>query len=107
MAGADIGGDDSVQWTINVDNVRHPTLKQESKGTKGWRHEGVDDVDLDEKFTVSIKIPSDSAEFVKTLRDAADEADRHASQPGFRVSFTLPIEQRNHDQIQIRWRSKP
>ena len=107
MAGADIGGDDSVQWSVEVDHVRVDKLKQEPKGSKGWRHEGVDESDDGEKFTISIKIPNDATEFVRTLHDAAIEAERQKSNPGHPITFKLPIERKNHDQIKIRWNSKP
>ena len=106
MAGADIGGDDSVQWVVEVDSVRiDEKLKHESKGGRKWLQQGVDDAE-DGDFTISIKIPKDSRHFVETLREAADEAERHAQHAGHLVSFKLPIEGKNHDQIQVRWRSK-
>src|SRR5215218_4246041 len=109
MAGADIGGDDSVQWTVRVGHVRVEKLKQEPEGPKGWLHEGVDETARGEMFTVSIKIPqraAQAAQFAESLAKAAAKAARMA-RGGGRVTFELPIEQRNPTQIRVRWNSKP
>ena len=108
MAGVDIGGDESVMWHVQVDHVRQaPPPRHESRGTKGWRHQGVDETVPGTNFTVTLKIPANAADFVNSLRQAADEAQRLAGSPGALVSFTLPIERGNHDQIKVTWESQP
>lgn len=105
MATGDFGGNGSVQWLVDVDNARHGQLKQGPKGPKGWKHEGVDETNAGEKFTVGIEIPVDRIEFVATLKAAAALAETASA--GTRVSFKLPIESNNPDQIRIQWNSKP
>ena len=107
MAGGDIGGDGSVEWRFFVDNVRRSAIRNCTIGDTGYEQGGVDETDPGEKFTVGIKIPQSPEEFVKTLRAAADEAERHMKEPGYIVRFTLPIESKNSGQIQIRWNSAP
>lgn len=106
MAGVDIGGDESVMWHVQVDNVRkNPGPKHEAHGTRGWRHQGVDESVPDSHFTVTIKIPANASNFIASLRQAAEEAQRLGGTPGSQVSFTLPIERGNHDQIRVAWES--
>lgn len=108
MAGVDIGGDESVMWHVQVDNVRrNPPPRHESRGARGWRHQGVDETVPGSHFTITIKIPADPVSFVNSLRQAADEAQRLAGSPGSQVSFTLPIEGGNHEQIRVAWDSLP
>jgi len=108
MAGVDVGGDESVMWHVQVDKVRrNPAPKHEQRGQQGWRHQGVDETIPGSQFTVTVKMPANSANFVATLRQAADNAQRLAGSPGALISFTLPIEQGNHDQIRIAWDSAP
>jgi hypothetical protein len=104
MSGADIGGDGSVKWNVVADHVRGGTVKDKPKGAKGREQGGVDETDANEKFTISIKIPSEKTDFVATLEAAAAAARTGA--PGSRVWFTLPIEEHNEDQIQVTWNSK-
>lgn len=109
MSGADIGGDESVQWLIEVDHVRTAKLKQEPRGAKGWRHKGVDETD-DGDFTISIKVPDADPRFLERLRAAVDRADKRLGEEkrrNRRVRFTLPIVRGDHNQIEIRWKSKP
>jgi hypothetical protein len=109
MSGADIGGDESVQWLVEVDHVRFSTLKQEPIGETGWRHAGVDETD-DGDFTISIKVPNGDPRFLERLRAAVDRAEKVASMKKWGeclVTFTLPIVRGDHSQIQIRWKSKP
>jgi hypothetical protein len=109
MGGADIGGDESVQWLVEVDHVRFSTLKQEPIGDTGWRHAGVDEADEGD-FTISIKVPNDDPRFLARLRAAVERAEKIAGAEKYResmVTFTLPIVRGDHSQIQIRWKSKP
>jgi hypothetical protein len=107
MSGVDVGGDESVMWLVEVDHVRKKDggPKNEPNGGKGWRQQGVDETD-EGNFTITIKIPRDSGDFVRSLRDAASEAEKFAGSPGHPISITLPIEGGNHKQIQIEWDSK-
>ena len=109
MSGADIGGDASVQWLIEVDHVRTGKLKQEPRGAAGWRHGGVDETNEGD-FTISIKVPNHDAQFLARLRAAVDRAERAVGARKRRkrtVKFTLPIVHGDHKQIEIRWKSKP
>jgi hypothetical protein len=105
MSGGDIGGDDSVEWRIFVDNVRRSTIRNCSIGETGYEQGGVDETDEGEQFTISLKMPQDPGDFVRTLQAAAAAAQKYAGTPGYLVSFVLPIEKRSYDQIQIRWNS--
>ena len=105
MSGADVGGDGSVQWRVFVDQVRKTTVRSRRIGLRGLQQSGVDETDPGERFSVGVRIPTDSGDFVRSLRAAADDAAAHAGDPGYVVSFVLPIEPRNSDQIQIRWNS--
>ena len=110
MAGADIGGDTSVEWTVAADNFRKNNPPTGAQNGNGWRHHGIDEVDIGpgHDFTISIKIPNDvnnAAILANTLNQAAAAATNQVGQPGSRVSFTLPIEPQSPDQIQVRWES--
>lgn len=105
MPGVDVGGDTSVEWRVFVDNVRRSSIRNCSIGDTGFEQGGVDETDEGEAFTIGIKMPRQSEEFVKLLRAAAEDAARHAGEPGYLVRFLLPIEPQNPTQIQIRWKS--
>jgi len=102
MAGVDVGGDESVTWHAEGDNVRKDkTLKHEMKGNSGWLQNGVDEAEGD--FTIKIKIPSARDSFLGDLADAVNQARKDATIP--QLSFALPIEFGQHQQIQIGWNS--
>ena len=108
MAGVDIGGDESVMWDVQVDHVRrNPPPRHEPRGPQGWRHQGVDETAPGSTFTITLKMPANSGNFVNTLRQAAEDAQRLSGSAGAFISFTLPIEQGNHDQIRVTWNSAP
>ena len=107
MSGIDVGGDSSVEWRVFVENVRRSTIKNCSVGDTGFEQSAVDETEPGENFTVAVKIPRDSGEFVRALCAAAEDAVKHAGDPGHPVSFVLPIEPKNPNQIQIRWKSAP
>jgi hypothetical protein len=106
-SGCNVGGDGSVEWKIFVNNVRRSTIRNCSIGETGYEQGGVDETEEGERFTVSVKMPTDSADFVRSLQAAASEAAKYAGQPGYLVSFVLPIEPKNPNQIQVRWNSAP
>lgn len=106
-SGCDVGGDSSVEWKVFVNNVRRSTVRNCSIGETGYEQGGVDETEEGEYFTVNVKMPNDPADFVRSLQAAAAEAAKYAGQPGYLVSFVLPIEPKNSNQIQIRWKSAP
>ena len=113
MAGAEIGGDSSVQWSVVADHVRgNPAPGHGPFGPGGWKHTGIDETGLGAQngFFISLKMPrnaNDAAVLVNTLMAAAASAQANAGSPGFRVNFTLPIELQSTDQILIDWHSTP
>jgi hypothetical protein len=111
MAGAEIGGDTSVEWTVTVDHVRQgPPPEHGPHGNAGWRQHGVDEVDDNQSFTVVIKIPQDRGNantLASTLNQAAVAAQAQAGTPGSTISFLLPIEQSSPGQIRVNWPSSP
>jgi hypothetical protein len=108
MSGIDVGGDSSVEWRVFVENVRRSTIKNCSVGDTGFEQSGVDETEDKENFTVGVKIPRTGAEeFARSLQAAAEEAYKFAGDPKHVVSFALPIEPKNPNQIQIRWKSAP
>jgi hypothetical protein len=111
MAQIDIGGDGSVMWKVSVDHVRKDgTLKHEPRGNKGHYQQGVDEVSANQHFTVSIEVPgSDIAknELTVSLHSAANSLAALPPGSGAKVSFSLPIEANNQDQIQVQWTSEP
>jgi hypothetical protein len=109
MAEIDVGGDTSVLWKIDVDNVRKDAIKNGAKkGTaNGHRQEGVDETD-DSEFRVRLKLPSSRDDFIQSLETESVGGRTF-------VSFSLPIEDgngkpgddtRNPDQIRITWTSR-
>jgi hypothetical protein len=103
-SGVDVGGDGSVEWKVFVENVRRDSIRNCSIGDRGYEQGGVDETDPGD-FTISIKMPADYRAFVETLNRAAAQAKEYAGKTGALVSFVLPIEPKNPDQIQVRWRS--
>ena len=99
MAFIGVGGDGSVAWVTDVDNVREKP-KSDPKGSKGHRQEGVDLTDPGEYFTVCIKLPRDNPDtFLAGLRATPAV--------GGKVCFKLLIEPDNPEQIRVDWKSKP
>jgi hypothetical protein len=109
MASAEIGGDSSVEWTVTVDHVRQvPPPEHAPNGNGGWRQHGVDEVDDNQTFTVTIKIPKDRTNantLASTLNQAAVAAQAQAGNPGSEISFLLPIETTSPGQIVVEWQS--
>lgn len=99
-----VGGDSSVMWTVNAANARFSSIRSKREGDHGYLQSGVDETPFDEPFRIGIKVPQNGGqEFARALRAAAEDAEKHAGEPGYVVTFTLPIEPKNVDQIQIRW----
>lgn len=107
MGSGEFGGDSSVEWKVVAGNVRRSAVRTCTIGDTGFEQGGVDETDDGELFTVTIKVPRDPAEFVRSLRAAADDAARHSGEPGYPVSFVLPIEPKTPGQVQIVWKSMP
>jgi hypothetical protein len=109
MADAEIGGDTSVEWTVTVDHVRqNPPPEHGPNGNAGWRQHGVDEVDDNQNFTVTIQIPIDrnnANTLATTLNQAAIAAQGQAGNPGSEISFLLPIEKSSPGQIRVHWPS--
>lgn len=105
MSGCDVGGDDSVKVTSFVDNLEPGTVCNRREGFNGWEQSVVDETPDGASFSVGVKMPVDSAAFVRSLQVAAEEAQKNAGTPGYVVRFELPIERKNNDQLQIRWKS--
>jgi hypothetical protein len=117
MGDIDVGGDRSVMWKVNAGNLRlktafsHPAGQRppEGHGLGPHHQEGIDETNPG-NFTITIKVPATPQDWeaaAKTL--AAASATMNAATPGSRatVSFSLPIERENEDQIKITWDSAP
>jgi hypothetical protein len=76
-----------------------------SIGETGYEQGGVDETDEGGLFTVRLKMPRDSADFVQTLAEAAEAAEKHAGEAGYVVEFVPPIEPKNPGQVQVSWES--
>lgn len=101
MAGyAEVGGNGSVEWTIDVDTAVWNTSKAKTNGG-GHRQAGVDNSDSAKpgrRFKVSVKLPKKSQQFLNDVRTGL-----HSANTKGRLEFTVPIEQQNRDQIRITW----
>lgn len=107
MAGIDVGGDTSVMWHVEVDNLRSLVPQPpEPENPKAHKHIGIDETANGKNFTVTVRLPAlvDLPTFVNSLR---------TDQKGdtVYVIFDLPIEKgnghssRKPDQISIAWES--
>jgi hypothetical protein len=113
--GVDIGGDDSVAWTVtgvqdlavelddppNQLHEKHRKRHAVNLSERGRFIQGRDPVDTrGQNFRISILVPDGrpGMEFLEALRDAAKR-----TQPGGRVNFSLPIQPRTYDQIRVQW----
>jgi hypothetical protein len=103
------GGDGSVRWTIDAENVREHRVNRHENN----RHDetGVDrSGQPGDWFTISIEVPQDIGsreEYLRRLRDAGDAMWGFKEDPDGenRVEFNLKIEAKNNDQIRISWGS--
>jgi hypothetical protein len=111
MAGAEIGGDSSVEWDVQADHVRG-TPAHGANGQGRWRQHGTDEtgVGAQSGFFFVLEMPQaqqDRDTFVDTLCQACTDAKANRGAAGYLIRFTLPIEQGNPNQIAINWISTP
>jgi len=112
-----VGGDDSVKWAVDGDNVRETESRifdPEKSGRKRLRHAGIDETDPG-NFTVVIRLPKNSGERKAFLKLLTAETKRLTGQDGGKdaaLTLELPIEDRRHngsaptsDQIRVNWKS--
>jgi hypothetical protein len=104
MGDNNVGGNGSVEWSVDVDDPKW-TIDQ-PKSPKGRRQGGADEGGKDgESFTITIEVPVDTGardKFIKDLTDAV--ADAKGGKP--KVILNLLIERNNPDQIWIHWPKK-
>lgn len=106
-SGVEIGGDGSVQWVVRVANARKGSVRSTPQGA-GYLQSGIDETPFDKPFTIGVKVPrSNGGALAEALRAAAEDAAKHAEDPGYVVTFPLVIEPDNVDQISVRWESTP
>lgn len=109
MAGIDVGGDTSVMWHVDVDNLRSINYVAKPGHPAGHRHIGIDETDPQQYFTISLEVPADATDknnLASALQTASVTVMNAPTGSGVRVSFPLRIEDHNMDQIQIRWNSR-
>lgn len=107
-SGFEVGGDSSVMWTVRTANVRRGSIENKRQSDNGYLQTGINETAFDTPFTIGIKVPrEDGKALAEALRAAAEDAERHAGEPGYRVTFPLVIEPKNVDQITITWASLP
>ena len=100
------GGDGSVNWQVNAKNVKPGSAHSFKK--KWWDARdreysqiGHDGTAAGSDFTIIIKVPASNPQgFLDALKQAATDATGQSV-----VTFTLPIESHNEDQIRIIWDS--
>src|SRR4029453_9066158 len=108
MGSGEVGGDGSVQWDLQGDNII--SQSSTSNNPKHHQHKGKDRTDPgDPYFRVTIKLPQNSdqrAEFLGSLQQGLNDG-----QMGNPVTFKLRIEDKPNyvpptkDQIKIKWTS--
>jgi hypothetical protein len=110
MSDQNTGGDGSVRWTIDAENVREHQVNRRENNSHV--ETGVDRSGKPgDWFTISIKVPREirsKAEFLARLRDADDKIWSIKEDPDpdeQRVEFNLRIEPKTPDQIRISWGS--
>ena len=109
MADSQFGGDGSVKWQINVGHVRTGSTHSNGVG-RGHHQDGIDETDPGQYFTIYVEVPRDANDknnLVAGLRAAANGVEGAPAGSGAKVSFNLPIEDNNEDQIRVHWDSKP
>ena len=101
MGDNNVGGGGSVKWVVDVDSPDGKP-KSEPKASGGHHQEGVDKTPPNAKFTVTIDRPADSQGLVDLLNALSAWVD----DPTEALTFHLPIEKNNEDQIRIHWPSQ-
>jgi len=112
-----VGGDDSVKWAVDGENVRETESRifdPKKSGRKRLLHAGIDETDPG-NFTVVIKLPKNSGERKAFLKVLTAETKRLTGQDGGKdaaLTLVLPIEDRRHnsgaptlDQSTVKWKS--
>ena len=115
MGLGEFGGNGSVNWVVDVGNLRAGSDKSgkagsTSQGPNRHRQEGTDETDNGQVFNVTVEIPNnvtDADNLANELQNMADTVRQGHANSGMRVGFNLPIELGNRDQIRITWNSKP
>jgi hypothetical protein len=105
MADQGTGGDGSVYWSIDADNVKDHSTSHNEDGS--LHQHGVDKSGTPgEPFTITIKVP-EGVSVEQYLRGLCDPASVWAVRPvpgvDRHVYFNIPIEGRTHDQIRVSW----
>jgi hypothetical protein len=104
MASAEIGGDSSVEWMIEVDHVRQDPLPTSVPcGPAGWQQHGIDEAGFDQNFTITLLVPEARDILVDSLYRAWEAA--KGARAGDRVKVFLPIEPKKPNQIKVEWES--
>jgi hypothetical protein len=105
MAGdSETGGGGSVTWAVNVDKIDTDPVETDCQdlGSGKYHQRGRDKEDTDGKnFTISIKAPGVSASQYKAQLQLP--ATIVADDVNGRISFTLPIDRNERNQIKISW----
>src|SRR5947208_13007846 len=100
MAMIGVGGDGSVQWEVEADNVRTSVSSLEDPRNSGVprkvKHSGIDEASFDQDFIVSVKKPAglSSADFLKACNLKTDRR-------GF--TFRVRIQNETKRQLVIEW----
>ena len=102
------GGDGSVRWSVEVENVKQHQSEHHDNGR--LRHHGIDKSgEPGAPFTISIRVPShfNSVEdYLSALRDPRSEWGVRAMPDGEkRIYFNIPIERMTPEQIRVSWGS--
>ena len=108
MSEQNTGGDGSVRWTLDADNV----TESECKNLGGGKHtqNGIDKSgDAGDWFTVSIEVPEefdDAEAYLVALKEGDQNllwGVKKDVSDNDRIYFNVRIERKNHDQIRVSW----
>ena len=110
MGDIDVGGDSSVKWKVDVGHVRPGSIGNNGMPPQGHHQHGIDEVDAGQFFTISIEVPAtqtDKNNLANALAAASTAMNGATAGSGVKVSFSLPVELHNEDQVKIYWNSAP
>ena len=104
-----VGGDGSVQWLVEADNIREAasvvTSPKKAGSRKAVRQTGIDEASFDQRFIISIKVPG--GEDPKAFRAALGEARIvRRKDGGSEIRIELQIEENTPGQIRVEWKSQ-
>jgi hypothetical protein len=113
MGNGQVGGNGSVHWMVDADEVKagnesYMLNRRKTAGRDEWQQRGSDfrgnSGGSGQDFTIRIKLPDNSQAWLASVRTAVDNA-----QALGRLEFTLPIEKPStpHTQVQIAWGADP